>query len=74
VAKTKYLRAATIPGKFYVSEGWKGGIAGKEGVLSQHQHYNQLDKVILAGPYETRNEAENWNTTHANGHADIWQF
>ena len=70
----KHLRIVPIPGSFYVSEAWKPERMGGDGTLSQHQHNNRLDRVILSGPYSTRSEAENWNTLHANGHAQIWQF
>ena len=73
MANQKYLRAAIIPGKFYVSKGWKAGDVGGDGIRSQFQHCNQLDQMVLAGPYDTRNQAENWNTHNANGHAEIWQ-
>jgi len=70
VEKKKHLQARPIPSKFYVSKGWKAGEAGD---LSQHEHSQQLDQMILAGPFNSRNEAENWNTQNANGHACIWQ-
>jgi len=59
VAKQKYLRVAPIPGKFYVSEGWKSETMGGDGTRSQFQHGNQLAQMVLAGPYDTRKEAEN---------------
>jgi hypothetical protein len=71
VANRKYLRVASIPGKFYVSEGWKPVHMGGDGSRSQFEHGNQLAQMVLAGPYDTRGEAERWNTAHANGHADI---
>ena len=74
MAKEKYLRVNPIPGKFYVSEGWKSGKMGGDGIRSQFQHCNQLAQMVLAGPYDTRKEAENWNTDNANGHAEIWQL
>jgi hypothetical protein len=74
VAQQKYLRVNPIPGKFYVSEGWKADNSGADGVRSQFQHGNQLAQMVLAGPYDTRSEAERWNTAHANGHAEIWQL
>jgi hypothetical protein len=73
VAK-KYLDAAPIPGKFYVSEGWKARDKGGDGLLSQFQHDNQLARMVLAGPYDQRHEAELWNTQHAQGHASVWQY
>ena len=74
VAKQKYLRVAPIPGKFYVSEGWRAGNTEGEEVLSQFDHGNKLAQLVLAGPYDTRGEAEHWNTNNARGHAEIWQF
>ena len=70
----KYLKVSPNPGQFYASEGWKPGNTGPDGYeLSQHQHDSQLAQMLLAGPFETRNEAESWNTSNANGHAAIWQ-
>ena len=74
MAQPKYLRVALIPCKFYVSEGWKAVERGGNGLLSEHQHYTQLAHMILSGPYDTRNEAETWNTVNAQGHANIWQY
>jgi hypothetical protein len=74
VANQKYLRVNPIPGKFYVSEGWKAGNSIGGEVLSQFQHGNKLAEMVLAGPYDTRGEAEHWNTNHAKGHAEIWQL
>jgi hypothetical protein len=74
VVKQKYLRVNPVPGKFYVSEGWKAHIMVGEEILSQFQHGQQLARMVLAGPYNSRNEAERWNTENANGHAEIWQF
>ncbi len=73
MTKNKGVQARPIPGKFYVSKGWKAGDAGGDGLLSQHEHSQRLDQMILAGPYDTRGEAENWNTANANGHASVWQ-
>ena len=70
----KYRQPARIPGKFYVSEGWKAADAGGDGTHSQHDHTKHLADMILAGPFDTRNEAETWNTDNANGHADVWQL
>lgn len=71
----KYLKVRPVPGKWYVSEGWRPGQKGWDGcTLSQHQHSGQLDQFLLAGPYETRNDAENWNTQNAHGHAFVWQI
>ena len=70
----KYLKVIPSPGQFYVSEGWRPGITGPDGdELSQHQHEGVLAQMLLSGPYKTRNEAESWNTSNANGHAAIWQ-
>jgi hypothetical protein len=73
VAKQKYLSVNLIPSKFYVSDGWRTYSMGG-GTLSQFQHGQQLAQLVLAGPFDTRNEAERWNTENANGHAEIWQF
>lgn len=70
----KYLKVSTIPGRWYVSEGWQLGmidLAG--GPLSKHEHHNQLGQLLLAGPFVTRSVAEVWNTKHADGHAAVWQ-
>ena len=70
----KYLKVSTIPGQWYVSQGWQPGNTGPDGFeLSQHQHDHQLSRMVLAGPFETRFEAETWNTSHADGHAAVWQ-
>jgi hypothetical protein len=69
----KYRQLTPIPGKFYVSEGWKAGNSGTDGIRSQHDHDNHLAEMVLAGPYDTRNEAEHWNSHNANGHANVWQ-
>jgi quinol monooxygenase YgiN len=74
VAKKNYLQVRPIPVKFYVSEGWKAENAGDDDLNTQHQHYNRLAQVLLAGPYDTRGEAEHWNTHNASGHAIVWQF
>ncbi len=69
----KYLQVTPIPGKFYVSEGWKAGNAGGDGVRSAHDHNLCLAEMVLAGPYATRNEAEQWNSHHAGGQGNVWQ-
>jgi hypothetical protein len=69
----KHRQVTPIPGKFYVSESWKPDDTGGDGSRSQHEHSKHLAEMVLAGPYDTRNEAENWNTHNANGHANIWQ-
>ena len=74
VAKQKYLQVNPIPGKFYASEGWKAHNEIGDEILSQFQHGQQLAQMVLAGPYDTRLEAEHWNTENAQGHAEIWQF
>jgi hypothetical protein len=74
VAKQKYLSLAPVPGKFYVSESWKSEDMGGDGIRSQLQHGNELAQLLLAGPFDIRNEAETWNTNNAKGHAEIWQF
>lgn len=74
MTKQKYLRVNPIPGKFYVSEGWKVYNTVADEILSQFQHGNQLAQMVLAGPYDTRGEAEKWNTNNAKGHAEIWQL
>jgi hypothetical protein len=71
---TKYLKLRPKPGKWYISQGWQSGGKGPDGVeLSAHQHDGQLSQMLLAGPFETRGEAETWNTKHADGHAAVWQ-
>ncbi len=74
MAKQQYRRLSPIPCKFYVSEGWKADKTVGDKTLTQFEHGQQLAQMVLAGPYDTRNEAERWNTENANGHAEIWQF
>ncbi len=74
MANQKYLNVDPIPGKFYLSEGWKAHNLVADKILTQFQHGNQLAQLILAGPYDTRGEAERWNMTNAKGHAEIWQL
>lgn len=70
----KYLKVIPIPSQFYVSDGWRAGISVPDREEhSQHQHQDLLDLMLLAGPFKTRQEAENWNTNNASGHAAIWQ-
>ena len=71
----KYLKVSTLPGQWYVSEGWHAGSIGQGGFeISQHEHSNELAQLLLAGPFTTRNDAEIWNTRHADGHAAVWQM
>ncbi len=70
----RYLTVSQIPGKFYVSESWQRRSAGPDGeVMSQHEHDRRLHETVLAGPFDTRTDAEMWNTKNADGHAAIWQ-
>jgi hypothetical protein len=69
----KYRQVTPIPGKFYVSEGWKAGNTEGDSIYSPHEHGKRLAEMVLAGPYDTRNEAECWNSQNANGHANVWQ-
>ncbi len=70
----KYLKVNPIPGQFFVSEAWRSGISVADGgEHSKHQHNELLAQMILAGPFKTRQEAENWNTTNADGRAAVWQ-
>jgi hypothetical protein len=70
----KYLKVSTIPGQWYVSEGWQSGMTDRSGdLVSRHEHFNQLGQLVLAGPFVTRSDAEIWNTKHADGHASVWQ-
>jgi len=70
----KYLKVSTIPGRWYVSEGWQSGMIDNVGQqLSKHEYGNQLGLFVLAGPFVTRGHAEIWNTQHADGHASVWQ-
>ena len=74
MAKPTYLKVSPIPGKFYVSEGWRANNPEGVQMRSQFEHGNQLAQMVLAGPFDTRMDAENWNTKNANGRADIWQL
>ena len=58
----KYEQLTPIPGKFYVSEGWRAGNTGEDAVRSPHEHNQYLAEMVLAGPYNTRNEAEHGTT------------
>lgn len=68
-----YLRVTPVSGKWYVSERVRSDLkAWHPGNPTQQQPQRSPAMMILAGPFDTRDQATDWNTlTSASGY--IWE-
>jgi hypothetical protein len=68
-----YLQVTPVPSKWYVSERVRSVLTAWHPISStQPQPERSPSLMILAGPFETRDEAKDWNTL-ASASGYIWE-
>lgn len=71
-----YLRVEPIPGRWYLSEGWRFGRKSPgDSIPDSHVAHNRPPaEMIVAGPFETRDEALAFRLERPEFHStDDWQ-
>jgi hypothetical protein len=68
-----YLQVAPVSGKWYVSERVRSDPSRWQVVSSTPQQPSRSPSaMILAGPFDTRDQAKNWNTL-ASASGYVWE-
>jgi hypothetical protein len=69
---TNYLQIAPVSGKWYVSERVRSGNTRWHAIdVTQARVDRSPSLTILAGPFDSRDQAKNWNKL-VNGSGYIW--
>lgn len=68
-----YLQVAPVSGKWYVSERFRSDLKAWHPISPTQQQPNRSPSImILAGPFDTRVEASDWNKL-ASASGYIWE-